>query len=107
MTTLKTTLAVVGIAVTVALVAVGIYLGSWWVMRDSTNRDAGIRQDSYGRQSALVEAILDDIREADAPATPQAQRVAIVTIICDNAAKLTGSIELPYSAQNFINKECK
>jgi len=106
MTKLKTTLAVIGIVVTVVVVAVGIYLGSWWLVRDTTNRDAEVRQQTYGRQNALVEAILDDIREAEAPATPPEQRVAIVNIVCDNAGTLTGSIELPRHAQTFINQEC-
>ena len=106
MTQLKTTLAVIGVVIVVVVAAVGIYLGSWWLTRDVTDRDATVRQQTYGRQNALVEAILDDIREAEAPATPPEQRVAIVNIICDNAGKLTGSNELPRHAQTFINQEC-
>lgn len=93
-------------AVAIVLLLVGIYLGGWWLTRDSVNRRAEIRQDTYGRQNALVEQILDDIREAEGPNVPPNQRVAIINQLCDSAAKLTGSIELPASAQTFIAREC-
>lgn len=95
----------IAITLIVAL-CVALYLGVWWIRRDTVNRDASIRQDTYGRQNALVEQILDDIREADRPNVPANQRVAIVDVICDSAAKLTGSIELPINARTFIAQEC-
>lgn len=95
------------LAVTLVIVAiVGIYLGFWWLRHDTTDRGARVQQRTYGRQNALVEQILDDIREADAPATPPQQRAAIIDIVCDSYDKLTGSIQLPPHAQSFIIKEC-
>lgn len=85
---------------------VGLYLGGWWLIRENTDRSAQVLQQTYGRQNALVEQILDDIGEATGPNLPPAQRVALVDIICDSAAKLTGSIQLPSNAETFIAKEC-
>lgn len=104
--TAATILAVVGFVAVIALVGVGGYLGGWWLTEDSVNRQARIDQDSYSRQNALVEQILDDVREAEDPNVPPAQRTAIIDQICDSAAKLTGAIDLPFSTQTFITQEC-
>jgi hypothetical protein len=106
MTTAKTVgLTILGLVVVAAL-GVGAYLGGWWLKSDTTNRAAEVRQETFGRQNALVGAILDDIAEAQDPNIPAAQRVALVDIICDNAAVLTGSIQLPPSAETFVREEC-
>jgi hypothetical protein len=99
-------LILLAVIVAVAVIIGGYQLG-WWLEKDSVNRRARINQDSYNRQNALVEQVLDDISEAQDPNLPAAQRAAIVDQVCDSAAKLTGSIELPLSAQNFINQECQ
>lgn len=96
---------ILGVIVTVALL-VCLYLGVWWLRRDTTDREAQILQQTYGRQNALVEQILDDIEEAEDPNIPLSQRAALVDIVCDSAAKLTGSIELPNYAQTFVLQEC-
>lgn len=96
----------VAVALIIVVVCVGGYLGIWWITKDSTNRQAEINQNSYQRQNALVEQILDDIDEAESPSVPDNQRLALIDIICDSAAKLTGSIELPRYAQTFVNQEC-
>lgn len=102
-----------GIALTilvVLLLVVGLAVGGWqlgwWLREESVQRSAEIRQTTFGRQNALVEQILDDIREAQQANIPDAQRIAVVNIICDSAAKLTGSIELPAHANEFIQQEC-
>jgi len=102
----KNTLVIEASVIVLVAVCAGAYLGYWWLTRDVTDRQARVNQQTYGRQNALVEQILDDIREAEAPATPPEQRVAIVNIVCDSYYKLTGSIQLPPSAQAFITKEC-
>jgi hypothetical protein len=99
-------LATIGVIIVIVLVVVGGYLGGWWLKEDATNRTSRINQDSYGRQNGLVEAVLDDYREASDPALPNAQRQAIIIQLCDNASKLTGSIELPFTVQTFIDTEC-
>lgn len=97
--------AVAATILAIALV-VGLFFLGFWIKSYSTNRDAQILQQTYGRQNALVEQILDDIKDANTPAIPAGQRIAIVDQICDAAAKLTGSIALPQSAQTFIFTEC-
>lgn len=102
----NTMIAILALLIAMPLIIVGGYVGGWWLREDVVNRGAEIRQDTYGRQNALVEQILDDIREAERPGVPANQRTAIVDIVCDSAAKLTGSIELPSNAETFVNREC-
>lgn len=90
----------------IAAIVVGGYQLGWWLKGNAADRNARINQQTYGRQNALVEQILDDIRDAETPAIPAPQRQAIVAQICDSAAKLTGSIQLPTSAQAFVAREC-
>lgn len=92
--------------VLVALVVVGGWQLGWWLKSESTDRNARIQQNTYGRQNALVEQILDDIKDAETAGIPPAQRKAIVDQVCDSAAKLTGSIQLSAGAQSFVAKEC-
>ena len=96
--------ALLGIALVVAI-AIGGWQLKWWMRSETVNRTAQINQDSYQRQNALIEGILDDISEAQGN-LPSAQRIAIVDQVCDSAAKLTGSIQLPASALAFIAQEC-
>jgi hypothetical protein len=97
---------IIGVVVLCGVLLVGLYLGGWWLTRDTTDRSARVQQQTYGRQNALVEQILDDIEEAQDPNIPAVQRIAIVDIVCDSAAKLTGSIQLPPNAAAFITEEC-
>ena len=97
--------AVIASIVLVVAVSVGLFFLGWWIKDYATNRNAEIRQDSYGRQDALVAQILDDIAEAEGNIPPN-QRIAVIDGICDSAAKLTGSIELPYNARAFIKENC-
>jgi predicted PurR-regulated permease PerM len=103
---MRTATATVTALVIVAVLAIGGWMLYWFVLRESVNLRAEIRQESYGRQNALVEQILDDIEEAQEPDIPASQRIALVDIICDSAAKLTGSITLPTSAERFLEEEC-
>jgi len=102
---LATTAGVIGAIVLAMALFVGLFFLGWWINEYAVNRNAEIRQDSYGRQNALVEQILDDIAEAEGNIPPN-QRAAIVDGICDSEAKLTGSIELPLNAQQFIRENC-
>jgi len=89
----------------VGVLVAGLFLGGWWLKEYAVNRNAQINQDGYGRQNALVEQILDDIGEAEGN-IPDNQRIAVIDGICDSAAKLTGSIQLPFNAQQFIQENC-
>ncbi len=103
---MKKAASVIVISFVCIALSVGIYLGSWWLREDSTDRNAQILQNTYGRQNALVEQILDDIEEANEPNIPDSQREALVDIVCDSYSKLTGSIQLPRYASSFIAQEC-
>jgi hypothetical protein len=99
-----------GVGIVLALVLttgilVGLFFGGWWLKEYAVNRNAQINQGGFGRQNALVEQILDDIAEAEGN-IPANQRVAIIDGICDSAAKLTGSITLPFNAQQFVQENC-
>lgn len=95
---------VLGLFIIVVLI-VGLFFGGWWLKEYGVNRNAEILQDTYGRQNALIEQILDDIGEAEGNIPPN-QRIAVVDQICDSAAKLTSTIALPYNAQQFIQENC-
>jgi hypothetical protein len=100
-----TTAGVIAATVLFVGIVVGLFFLGWWIKEYSTNRNAEILQDTYGRQNALVEQILDDIKEAEGN-IPANQRIAIIDQICDSAAKLTGSIQLPYTTQQFLQENC-
>lgn len=103
--TSNVTAALLALALLAALAVGGWQLG-WWLKSESVNRNAKIQQDSYGRQNALVEQILDDVAEAQDPNLPASQRAAITDQVCDSAAKLTGSIQLTAGAASFIAANC-
>jgi hypothetical protein len=105
--------------VALVLITVGGYLGGWWLKEDSTNRNTEIQDSSYGRQTALVDEVLDsanevariDVAIASADTATQeaylSQRAAIVLTMCDSAAKLTGKVPLSASAESLIFQECE
>lgn len=99
-------LAVVVSIVLVVAIAIGGWQLKWWMRSETVNRNAQINQESFNRQNALIEQILDDIKDAETAGIPAGQRIAIVDQICDSAAKLTGTIQLSPNAQAFINQEC-
>lgn len=98
-------LAVVGVVVVVALAIAGWQL-NWFVKSKDVNRNAQILNNSYGRQTALVDAINKELVDAQTPGLPDGQRKAIVAQLCDNAGHLTGTITLSLVAREFIAKEC-
>jgi len=103
----KAALATIAALATTALLAIGGWQLGWWMQSESVNRNAQINQDSYGRQNALTEAVLRGISQLEDPNLPTVQRTALVNEVCFNAARLTGTIDLPRSAYTFIALECK
>lgn len=102
----KGVIAVIAAVVFVIVVSIAAWQLHWFVAEKNVNRQAHINQDSYQRQNALVEGILDDIKDAETPNIPPQQRAAIVSQICDSASKLTGSITLNQHTVTFIAQEC-
>lgn len=102
----KTTAAVfVVLVVVIALIIGGWQLG-WWLKENSVNRNTKINQDSYGRQVAIADSILDDVAEVQQAGLPDSQRAAIIAQICQNAVMLTGKVPIGNNAEAFIAKEC-
>ena len=102
----KIALLVIGVLAVLTFITVGGYQLNWWLRGQEANRSAQIDQNTYGRQNALTEAVLTEIRQLEDPNLPPAQRTALVAEMCNNAAKLTGSITLPQTTITFIAKEC-
>lgn len=106
MRTTKRVAAIVGGVILVIALCIAAWQLNWFVAEKNQNRQAEINAKSYNRQSSLVTEIVRDIRDAETPNIPAAQRAAIVNRICDDSALLTGTIQLSISTQRFINKEC-
>lgn len=105
MNTIKNVASIILVTIVSVAVIIGLFLGGWWLKEYAVNRNAEINQDTFGRQNALIEQILDDIGEAEGNIPPN-QRIAIIDGVCDSAAKLTGTIELPFNAQRFVQENC-
>jgi hypothetical protein len=101
----KTTVGVILITIFTIAAIIGLFLLGWWLKEYAVNRNAEINQNTFGRQNTLVEQILDDISEAEGN-IPSNQRIAIIDGVCDSAAKLTGTIQIPFNAQRFIQENC-
>lgn len=109
---------VIGAAVLVVAIAVGGWVGGWWLREEATNRTTAIANDSLARQSALVDSVLDRHRTAldidvqlstatpDQAAALHAQRTAVVNQFCDDYVQLTGRMTVPSSIDTFAAQEC-
>jgi hypothetical protein len=103
----------------IAALSFGAWHLDWFVKEANTNKQAEIYQDSYGRQSALSQAIIDDVSEltdidvaitkADAASKGPliAQRKALVDRICSNNTLITGTIELTGNTAVVVARECE
>lgn len=114
----KTVFAVIGGLLLTVLLAVGGWQLGWWMNESGTNRRARINNDSYARQSALVDDVLDkhrtalDIDVQLATATPaqaaplRAQRIAVVAQFCDSFGQIKPTVTVPASVASFASQEC-
>lgn len=112
---------IVGLLILVGAIvlSIGTWHLEWFVKEANTNKESEIYQKSYGRQSALVQIIVDDVSElsdidvailkADASSKGplMAQRKALVDRICSNNTLLTGTIELTGNTAVTVAKECQ
>lgn len=98
---------------------VASYLGGWWLREDAVNRTSQINNDSYARQSALAEEVIDlhtqvadlDVRLAGDVTDSQAtlintQRAALVVNLCETYDQTTGTTTLPNDIHSFAAQEC-
>lgn len=107
----------VGIAVAVILVgiAVGGYLGGWWLNTDVANRQARLNRTTFEQQTTYRDEMIrkiGDVRLIDTQivqspeAAPQlqAQRVAVVAIVCRDNTHINGGLGAATAA--FVQGEC-
>lgn len=117
--TAKAVWTAIGLAVVGALILVGMYQGGWWLKEDGVNRNSQINNDSYARQSALAEEIIDlhaqvtdlDVRVAGNVTAEQktlilTQRAALVTNLCEAYDQTTGTTTIPSDIHAFAAQEC-
>ena len=102
-----------------AAILVGGWLGGWWLKEESVNRNSQINNDSYARQTALTEEIVDlhtqiadlDVRAAG-DVTPEqktlilTQRASLVNNLCSAFDQTTGTATLPTDIYTFTAQEC-
>lgn len=115
---MKNALITAGALLLILVAVVGAYQLGWWLEEDRVNREAEIDNDSYARQSALNDQVIDDYRTitdidvqlsnaSEEQAKPlRAQRQAILNEFCDNYAQLTGTTSLSDSILAYAEREC-
>src|SRR5258708_5049581 len=97
-------LALVAAAVVFALVVVGGYLAGWWLKTDVTNRNSKLNRASFEQQTTyrdeMIRRISDvqsiDLQIVQSPELrPQleAQRKAIVNIVCRDNTHIQGNLD--------------
>lgn len=117
----ETTRGVLGIAGAILLVAVIVVGGwqiGWWFRTQNVNRESHLIRNGYANQQTLRDQITQNISNvldvsvqiAGAPAAQRpslvAQRAAIVSIVCGDAAQVAGD---PLDAQQsqFVDANCE
>jgi hypothetical protein len=115
---MKTALAVLGVLVATAVLAVAAWQLGWFVEEKNVNRRARIDNDSFARQKALAEEANDktrDARDIDVQIAQSsgeerdvltAQRRAVVDQACDAWGQINDTSSLPPSVQDFALEEC-
>jgi hypothetical protein len=119
MNKIKKTGAVLLLAALAAAVLVGLYQGGWWLREDGVNRTSRINNDSYARQEALADEIIDlHTQVADLEVTAAGdvtaeqktliltQRTALVRNLCASYDQSTGTTTLPTDIHSFAAQEC-
>jgi hypothetical protein len=97
------------------VVAVALYQGGWWLNKNAENHRADIRRSGFEQQTTYRDEIvrkIADVRAIDQQITEstddtaqlQAQRKAIVNIICRDNTHIQGGLDSD-SAQ-FVQEEC-
>jgi uncharacterized ferritin-like protein (DUF455 family) len=114
---MKNAAVVVGGAIVVVAVAVGLYVGGWWITNDVTNRQAHVDRLNNGSQLTYRNEIhrkIADINgvsvQISAPSTPAdekaaltAQRAAMVAATCDIAVN---AVDLPTDEAAWVSANC-
>lgn len=115
---MRTALGTIAAIIVIVAIIVGGYLGGWWLREDAINRDSAINNDSYARQTALQEELIDkygtvadiDVQlttATDEQAGPlRAQRTAVLNQFCLAYSQYTGTVSLPDTVYAYAEREC-
>lgn len=96
-------LAVIGVLLLIGL-AVGGYVGGWWVREDSTNRRTVIDRQSTAFVTSRIAKARDDVLEVQS--LPESgQRAAIVRGICEAVADIPETVT-PSDLIQFSTTNC-
>lgn len=112
--------AVIATIILVVLVCVGGWFLYWKIAKAENDNNSEIYNNSYQRQTALVDEInrnISDVKSIDvqisyASGDPElskrlsAQRAAVVTSVCNNIGKLSGTVTESNEIRLFASKEC-
>lgn len=110
----------IAVVVVIALVVLGGWRAHWWFAGQNANRQAHIIRNGYSNQQTLREEItrqisnVDDVTVQIAQSTGNTdevqaldgQRIAIVNIVCQDAAEVTGD-PLPAGQQIWVSSNCQ
>jgi len=107
-----------GVALLVALVLGGWQAG-WWFKTQNTNRDATLRQQGVGNQSAMVSEIPRKIADVqrytlqienpaykDMKSSIEQSRSYAAQLVCGDAAQLNSLTELAHADQTWVVTNC-
>lgn len=86
-------------------IAVGGYLGGWWLKSDATDRRVGIENRNTGTQTAWRDEALDLMNQADL-LDPSPQREALERQACDLIGRLTDTYMTDDRLVAFEEAEC-
>jgi uncharacterized membrane protein YhiD involved in acid resistance len=107
--------AVLGAAVLAVGVVIVLYVGGFALKKDVNNRNADIQRTSYEQQTTYRDEMVRKIQEVkamdvqiqqspDQAPQLQAQRRAIVDIICRDNTRISGGLDSSTAA--FVHQEC-
>jgi 23S rRNA A1618 N6-methylase RlmF len=115
----RSTAGVIVAAVVVAALVVGAWQVGWIFKSANTNRDATLRQQGVGNQSAMVSEIprkIEDIQRytvqianpayADMKKGIEQSRSYAAQLVCGDAAQLNSLTELASADQTFVKINC-
>ncbi len=73
----------------VGLLCVGVYLGYWWLARDTTDRSVNVTNRNTGTQTAWRDEAIDLINEAELLPEGSPQAANLRRQACDRIGRLT------------------
>lgn len=108
-TTLKATLATLGVIAIVTGIIFGGWQAGWWFKTQNTNRQAHLYRHSYEAQQTLRDEItqkIGDWQQVHATSPGSNWERGLADIICRDASKVTGD-PLPPEQQQFVDDNCQ